>query len=33
VLGQGGQRPPDDLIRAFLGRESRGAAFFDDLRQ
>lgn len=31
VLSQGGQRPPEQLLRDFLGREPSSAAFFDDL--
>lgn len=33
VIGQGGQRPPSELVRDFLGRESDSKAFFDWLRQ
>ncbi|HSI57686.1 MAG TPA: M3 family metallopeptidase [Ideonella sp.] len=31
VLSQGGQRPPEQLVRDFLGREMSPKAFFDDL--
>ena len=31
VLAQGGQRPPGELVKAFLGREFNAKAFFDDL--
>jgi len=33
VLAQGGQRPPQDLVREFLGREFNAKAFFDDLER
>ena len=33
VLGNGGQRPPQQLVRDFLGRESSTKAFFDQLAQ
>jgi thimet oligopeptidase len=33
VLGQGGQRPPPELVDRFLGRPSSTAAFFDELRR
>lgn len=33
VLGQGSQRPPADLVRDFLGRDSNARAFFDDLKR
>jgi thimet oligopeptidase len=33
VLAQGGQRPPQDLVRDFLGRETNSRAFFDYLRK
>jgi len=33
VIGQGGQRPPDVLIRNFLGRPMSPDAFFADLRR
>ncbi len=33
VLGQGGQRPPKQLVRDFLGRETNSKAFFDYLRK
>ncbi len=33
VLGQGSQRPPADLVRDFLGRDTNARAFFDDLKQ
>ena len=32
VLAQGRQRPPRELVRNFLGRETDAKAFFDDLR-
>ena len=31
VLGQGGQRPPADMLRDFLGRETNARAFYEDL--
>lgn len=31
LLSQGGQQPPEQLLREFLGREPSSAAFFDDL--
>ena len=31
VISQGGQRPPQDLLRDFLGRETHSKAFFEDL--
>jgi thimet oligopeptidase len=31
VLAQGGSRPPQELLRTFLGREPRSDAFFKDL--
>jgi thimet oligopeptidase len=31
VLANGSQRPPQDLIREFLGRETNARAFYDDL--
>ncbi|MEO8079547.1 MAG: M3 family metallopeptidase [Caldimonas sp.] len=31
VLSQGGQHPPRELLRNFLGRETNAKAFFDDL--
>ena len=33
VLAQGGQRPPRELVKDFLGREFNAKAFFDDLAQ
>lgn len=33
VLAQGGQRPPKQLVRDFLGRETNSKAFFDYLRK
>ncbi len=33
VLANGGQRPPEELVKEFLGRESNSKAFFDYLRQ
>jgi thimet oligopeptidase len=33
VLSQGGQRPPQVLVRNFLGREFNAKAFFDDLKR
>jgi thimet oligopeptidase len=33
VLANGGQRPPQELVREFLGREPSSKAFFDYLRQ
>jgi len=33
VLANGGQRPAQDLVRDFLGRDSNSKAFFDDLRK
>ena len=33
VIGQGSQRPPAQLVRDFLGRETNSKAFFDDLTQ
>jgi len=33
VLANGGQRPPQDLVREFLGRETNSKAFFDYLRE
>jgi thimet oligopeptidase len=33
ILGQGGQRPPKDLVRDFLGRDTNSKAFFDYLRK
>jgi thimet oligopeptidase len=33
VLAQGGQRPPKELVREFLGRETNSKAFFDYLRK
>jgi thimet oligopeptidase len=31
VLGNGGQLPPDELVKTFLGRETNGKAFFAEL--
>ena len=33
VLAQGGQRPPQDLVRDFLGRETNAKAFFEELQR
>jgi thimet oligopeptidase len=33
VLGQGSQRPPEVLVRDFLGRDFNAKAFFDDLKR
>jgi thimet oligopeptidase len=33
VLSQGRQRPPSELVRNFLGRETNATAFFDDLKR
>jgi thimet oligopeptidase len=33
VLANGGQRPPQELVREFLGREPNSKAFFDYLRK
>jgi thimet oligopeptidase len=33
VLANGGQKPPQQLVREFLGRESNSKAFFDELRR
>ena len=33
VLAPGGQRPPQALVRDFLGRDFNAKAFFDDLQQ
>jgi thimet oligopeptidase len=33
ILAQGGQRPPRELVREFLGRESNSKAFFDYLKK
>ena len=33
VLAQGGQRPPQQLVRDFLGRETNSKAFFEWLRK
>jgi len=33
VIAQGGQRPPKQLVRDFLGRETDSKAFFDWLRE
>ncbi len=33
VLGQGGQKPPQQLVRDFLGRDSNTRAFFDELKR
>jgi thimet oligopeptidase len=32
VLAEGGQRPPEQLVREFLGRETTSKAFFDYLK-
>ena len=33
VLAQGSQKPPQELLRDFLGRETNSKAFFDDLKK
>lgn len=33
VLSQGSQKPPAELVRDFLGRETNAKAFFDDLKK
>ena len=33
VLANGSQKPPQTLVRDFLGRASNSAAFFEDLKQ
>jgi thimet oligopeptidase len=33
VLARGGERPPSELVRDFLGRPTRSDAFFDDLKR
>ena len=33
VLANGGQKPPQQLVREFLGRESNSKAFFEDLKR
>jgi thimet oligopeptidase len=33
VLGQGSQRPPQALVKDFLGRDFNAKAFFDDLQR
>jgi thimet oligopeptidase len=33
VLANGGQRPPQELVREFLGREPNSKAFYDDLKK
>jgi thimet oligopeptidase len=33
VLANGGQLPPQELVRRFLGRDSNNQAFFEDLKQ
>ena len=33
VLAQGSQKPPRELVRDFLGRETNAKAFFDDLKR
>jgi thimet oligopeptidase len=33
VLAQGGQRPPQELVREFLGRDTNSQAFFEDLKR
>ena len=33
VLSQGGQRPPEQLLKDFLGRETNAKAFFDYLKK
>jgi thimet oligopeptidase len=31
VLSQGSQRPPQDLVRSFLGRDFNARAFYEEL--
>jgi thimet oligopeptidase len=33
VLANGGQQPPQDMVREFLGRPSNSKAFFEELKQ
>jgi thimet oligopeptidase len=33
VLANGGQKPPQQLVREFLGRDSNSKAFFEDLKR
>ena len=33
VLAQGGQRPPQQLVREFLGRPSNSQAFYEELKR
>jgi thimet oligopeptidase len=33
VLANGGQRPPQELVKDFLGRETNSKAFFEELRR
>jgi hypothetical protein len=33
VLANGSQRPPDELVREFLGRDFNAQAFFEDLKR
>lgn len=33
ILANGGQRPPRELVREFLGRETNSKAFYDDLKK
>lgn len=33
ILANGGQRPPQELVREFLGRETNSKAFYDDLKK
>jgi thimet oligopeptidase len=33
ILAPGGQRPPKELVREFLGRETNSKAFFDYLKK
>ncbi len=33
VLAHGGERPPQELVREFLGRETNAQAFFDELKR
>jgi thimet oligopeptidase len=33
VLANGSQRPPQQLVRDFLGRDFNAKAFFDDLKR
>lgn len=33
VLSQGAQKPPKELVKSFLGRETNSKAFYDDLKK